>query len=301
MNARLLLLTIAICIPWMGLLAQRAHRPATPVSHSISGTVVDPSGALIVNAQVTVFRPDGSRIAEVRTDDAGSFHFDNVPPDKYRVLVRAQGFEDVQSEVTVRPTRGATLIMSMAISAHSESVTVNVTDAGAQVSTEISENQSSARIERGALDRIPLFDQDYVTAMSRFLDDSTIGTSGVSLVVNGVEANGPGVTASAVQEVRINQNPYSSLFARPGRARVEIITKSGTPTFHGSVNFMFRDSVFDAANAFALVKPPEQRRYFEGAITGPLSLNKKTTFLLSLDQDSLDLQNIVNAQGVNGP
>ena len=44
------------------------------------------------------------------------------------------------------------------------------------------------------LDRVPVFDQDYITALSRFLSDDTIGTNGVSLVVNGIEANGPGVS-----------------------------------------------------------------------------------------------------------
>jgi len=61
--------------------------------------------------------------------------------------------------------------------------------------------------------------------------------------VNGIEANGPGVTPSAVQEVRINQNPIREI-SRPGRARLEIITKGGTPAYHGSVNFLFRDGGF---------------------------------------------------------
>ncbi|MGH9514753.1 MAG: TonB-dependent receptor, partial [Terriglobales bacterium] len=168
------------------------------------------------------------------------------------------------------------------------------------VSPEVAENTSSNRLDRDTLDRVPVFDQDYITAISRFLDDSATGTNGVTLVVNGTEANGPGVTASAIQEVKVNQNPYSALFSRPGRARVEITTKGGTQVFHGDVNFMFRDSVFDATNAFASVKPPEQRRYFEGVLTGPLTPSKKTTFLLSLDQDYLDLQGIVDAGGPNG-
>jgi hypothetical protein len=64
---------------------------------------------------------------------------------------------------------------------------------------------------------------------------------------------------------------------------------------------MFRDSVFDARNAFAQVKPAEQRRYYEGSLTGPVGKSKKTTFLLSLDRDEEDQQAIVVAQGVNGP
>lgn len=83
--------------------------------------------------------------------------------------------------------------------------------------------------------------------------------NGVTLVVNGVEANGPGVTASAVQNVKVDQNPYSALFSRPGRARIEITTAGGTAQIHGSANFLYRDSVFDAMNPFAVVKPGEQR------------------------------------------
>src|SRR5258708_19257311 len=80
--------------------------------------------------------------------------------------------------------------------------------------------------------------------MSRFLDDNATGTNGVTLVVNGIEANGPGVTPSAVQEVKINNNPYSARFPRPGRARLEIVPKSGTPPYPVSLKFLFRDSLF---------------------------------------------------------
>ncbi len=147
------------------------------------------------------------------------------------------------------------------------------------VSTETSENQNNNAIDRDALDRVPVFDQDYITTMSRFLDDNATGTNGVTLVVNGIEANGPGVTPSAVQEVKINNNPYSARFSRPGRARLEIVTKSGTPTYHGSLNFMFRDSVFDAANEFVtLVKPPERREYYRRVGDGPIAAQQAHQF-----------------------
>ncbi len=301
MNSKSIVLMIVMGLQSMATLAQKTPGPSATTFQVISGTVLDPSGAVIPKAYVQLTTMDGSQVAQTWTDNTGSFHFDGLAMKKYHVIVRANGFQEEQTEATPG-TKGETkLRISLQISALAETVSVGVSDAGTQVSTEISENQSSARIERDALDRVPVFDQDYVAAVSRFLDDSAVGTSGVSLVVNGVEANGPGVTASAVQEVRINQNPYSSLFARPGRARVEIITKGGTSNFHGTLNFMFRDSTFDAANAFALVKAPEQRRYFEGAVSGPLTRDKKTSFLLSLDEDLLDLQNIVNAEGANGP
>jgi hypothetical protein len=186
----------------------------------------------------------------------------------------------------------------MRILVQNETVTVATGANVPLVTTETSENQNNNAIDRDALDRVPVFDQDYITTMSRFLDDNAIGTNGVSLVVNGIEANGPGVTPSAVQEVKINNNPYSARFSRPGRARLEIITKSGTPTYHGSLNFMFRDSVFDASNAFALIKPPERRQYYEGSVTGPLGHSKHTSFLLALDEDLLDQQGVVDVNAI---
>jgi hypothetical protein len=261
----------------------------------ISGTVFDPSGAAIPGAQVVLIGADGTSVDQSLTDNAGVFRFNNAADGDYIVDIQATGFQETKTNAVVGVKHPPSLRVVMPIAV--ENQTVNVGAEGApQVSTEIGENQNANTIDRNALDRVPVFDQDYITTMSRFLDDSATGTNGVSLVVNGIEANGPGVTASAVQEVKINQNPYSARFARPGRARLEIITKGGTPNFHGSLNFMFRDSVFDASNAFATSKPPEQRRYFEGSLTGPLGHSKHTTFLLSLDEDQEDQQAFVVAE-----
>ena len=186
----------------------------------------------------------------------------------------------------------------MQISVQAENVTVAGGENIPLISTDAQGNQNTNAIDRNALDRVPVFDQDYIAAMSRFLDDNAIGTNGVTLVVNGIEANGPGVTPSAVQEVRINNNPYSARFSRPGRARLEIITKSGSSEYHGSLNFLFRDSVFDASNAFATEKPPERRQYYEGSVTGPIGHSKRTSFLLALDEDLNDQQAIVAPEAI---
>jgi hypothetical protein len=81
---------------------------------------------------------------------------------------------------------------------------------------------------------------------------------------------------------------------------LEIITKGGTPDFHGTFNFLFRDSIFDARNAFAVTKPSEDRRFYEGSLTGPLGPGKKNTFLLSMESDEDNLDTIVSAIGANG-
>lgn len=267
-------------------------------AHSVSGVLLDPSGAAIANAQVTVFGNGSQILARSTTDSVGAFRVDNIPAGKFTLEFHADGFRDTRISTSVSAKRFVPLRVVMPISVESENITVATGVDVPVVSTETSENQNSNAIDRNALDRVPVFDQDYITTMSRFLDDNATGTNGVTLVVNGIEANGPGVTPSAVQEVKINNNPYSARFSRPGRARLEIVTKSGSPNYHGSLNFMARDSVFDASNAFATVKPPESRQYYEGSVTGPLGRSKKTSFLLALDEDILDQQAIVDVNAI---
>ncbi len=266
--------------------------------HPISGVLLDPSGAAIAKAQVTLLGNKSELLAQTTSDAVGAFHFDNIAPGKYTMECSAEGFRDTRITASVTAKRFTPIRIVMPISVETQTVTVATGVNVPMVSTETSENQNANTIDRNALDRVPVFDQDYITTMSRFLDDNATGTNGVTLVVNGIEANGPGVTPSAVQEVKINNNPYSARFSRPGRARLEIVTKSGSPQYHGSLNFMFRDSVFDASNAFAVVKPPESRQYYEGSVTGPIGHSKRTSFLLALDEDLQDQQAIIDSSAV---
>ena len=264
---------------------------------SLSGTVLDPSSSAISGAEVTVTNAGGAATASMTTSSSGLFFFNHLPQGNYHLQIRASGFKDTTSEVSIGVKPLAPLRIMLKIAVSNEVVSVAGGENTAQISTETSENQSANTITGDALDRVPVFDQDYVTLLSRFLSEDTIGTNGVSLVVNGVEANGPGVSASAVQEVRINQNPYSAQFSRPGRARLEIITKPGTRAFHGAINFLTRNSALDATNYFAATKPPESRYYGEGSLSGPLGRNKKNSFLLSLEQDYDNVQSVVRAFG----
>ena len=261
--------------------------------------VLDPSGAAIAGADVILLSGDGKELSRITSDQDGSFHFEKLAAGTYKIQAQAAGFRDTIVEVKLGSRATSPLRVVLPIAQQNEVVNVAGSDVSLVVTTDVSENQNANNLDRSALDRVPVFDRDYINMLSRFLDDSTIGTNGVSLIVNGIEANGPGVTPSAVQEVRINQNPYSSRFARPGRARLEIITKGGTPAYHGSVNFLFRDAVFDARNTFAAGKPPEQRQFYEGSLTGPIGESKKTSFLLSLEWDKDNNQAAVVATGPN--
>jgi hypothetical protein len=273
-----------------------SEEQSTSSSRAISGTLLDPTGAAIVNAQVSLLGSGDKALAQVTTDKSGSFRFDHLDTGNYILDFQAEGFRPTRVNLNLTAAKRQTPIrVTMQIAVLNQSITVATGDSAPLVSIESSENQNANTIDRNALDRVPVFDQDYITTMSRFLDDNATGTNGVALVVNGIEANGPGVTPSAVQEVKINNNPYSARFSRPGRARLEIITKGGTPNYHGSLNFLFRDSVFDATNVFAIVKPLERRQYYEGSVTGPIGHSKHTSFLLALDEDLQDQQGVVDS------
>lgn len=261
--------------------------------------VLDPSGAAIPNAKVHLEDSSGSSFAITNSDPTGAFHCLAPALGKYTVIVTHPGFALVRVPISVKSAALPALRINMTIQAEKAEITVAAESA--QVSAEVANNRNILAIGQSALDSLPVLDQDYITFLSQFVDPSATGTNGITLVVNGVEANGPGVTASAVQSVKINNNPYSALFSRPGRARLEIVTKSGTDTYHGTINFLFRDSIFDARNAFAVTKPHEQRRYFEGSVTGPMGHSSKTTFLASANFDQQDLQAIIFAVTPTGP
>ena len=294
---KFLIILLSISAGWAG---KQGLSQTVPAPHSVSGVVLDTSGAAIVGAHV-VLNQQEELLLRTRTDSTGNFYFDNLRPGSYQLVVQNPGFRETSTALNLgaKPVTGVRIVLPVFVA--SEEVGVQAGTSVPQVSTDIAQNQNANTIDRDALNRVPVFDQDYITTMSRFLDDNATGTNGITLVVNGVEANGPGVTASAIQEVKINQNPYSAFFSRPGRARLEIVTKSGTPRYHGSVNFMFRDAAFDARNAFAPPpKPAERRQYYEGVLTGPLGHDKRNTFLLSLDGDINDQQAAVVAATPTG-
>ena len=256
---------------------------------------MDTSGAVIPNAHISVISSQGKTVAHGATDDRGAFGFSDLGAGGYTLDVLEPGFRETKQTLAVDGHSKVQLRITLSVESRDETVTIEEGDSSIHVSADVSQNENATSVDRDALKRLPVFDEDYITTLSRFLNPDATGTNGVTLVVNGIEANGPGVTASAIKSVTINQNPYTALYARPGRARIEITTEGGTPEFHGSATFLYRDSLFDAQNAFAAVKAGEQRTYYEGSLTGPLSKSKKTTFLLSLQKDNDNQEAFVDA------
>ncbi len=268
--------------------------PAAAVQPAITGTVSDSTGAIIPGAQVSLTDATGAAIVTATTDASGSFRLLAPHPGAYTVQVSLAGFQTASNPVTIAANSApAPLAITLGVAASVQQVTVN---AGSQVDLTASETNGDTSVMTSEdLKDLPVFDNDFVTAMGSFLDSGDAATAGSGLMVDGVEANRSVVSPSAVQEVHINQDPYSAQYYRPGRGQIEIITKQAADAYHGQFNFLFRDSVLNAQQDFSPSKPFEQRRIYEGNLTGPVVHSKNTMFLFSFNRAEEDLNAVVNA------
>src|SRR5262249_58950649 len=148
----------------------------------------------------------GVPVSSTSAGQSGDFRFRNVAPGNYEIVVDREGFKSAVTRVRVgnQPPRPLTITLTLADVR--QEITVGVEPG--QVNATTSENLDAVTLERSTLDNLPIFDQDYIATMSRFLDSSSMGTNGVTVVVDGVETTRAGVSASAIQEVKINQDPY---------------------------------------------------------------------------------------------
>ncbi|MGD0500484.1 MAG: TonB-dependent receptor [Bryobacteraceae bacterium] len=269
-----------------------------PPSLFIAGAVLDQSGAPVPSANVRLL-VSGKPVQTFLTDATGGFRFSGLAPGEYSVEARREGFKDASAAVRLGSASRAGLVLTLEVAGVTSEISVSASPA--QVSLEPSGNRDAAAVSDSLLEELPVFDQDIVSLMSAFLDAGSVGTGGASLVVDGMQVNTLGVSASAIKEVRINQNPYSAEFARPGKGRIEVVTKDAGAAYHGAFNFTFRDSVLNARDYFARVRAPEQRRILEGSLMGPLGRSRKTTFLFSGSRQDDNLQAVVYAQTLSGP
>ena len=116
---------------------------------------------------------DGARQGTTTTDASGSFRFERVPPENYEVQVRQEGFKTETAKVAVGTRSPARLRIVLSIETLNQQITVS--GDAAEVSIDSSENRDVAAVDRQALDDLPIFDQDVVATMSRFLDNSALG------------------------------------------------------------------------------------------------------------------------------
>jgi hypothetical protein len=292
---RPLLRTVVAVLAATCIVVAPVHAQTGRSTYRIEGKLMDPSDSAVPGARVVLRGPAGEQVRETAND--GGFQFISLSPGRYRLQTAVQGFVLVDKEVEVRNRAVTRLVIRLALATIKEEISVSGNSN--PLSSDIANNRNAISVEQGLLETLPILNMDFMTALSRFLDPSN-PDSGTSLIVDGMEARNVGVTASAIQEIKINQNPYTAEYPRWSRRRIEVITKSATDRYHGTFNFLFRDQHLNARDAFAVERPPEQRRIFEGSLFGPIGSGKKATFILSGLRESEDLQAVVFAQGPNG-
>src|SRR5262249_13623034 len=158
------------------------------------------------------------------------FRIEHVPPGRYDLLVTFEGFQPTTTRLNVGTRPPAPLRVMLPLAGLKQEVTVG--NAPAQVKTDAASHVDASSVDEKAIENLPMFNQDVLGTMSRFLDASAIGTNGVTLLVNGVEVNSLTVSASAIQQIKINQDPYSAEYPRPGRGRIEVVLKPGSQEYH---------------------------------------------------------------------
>src|SRR5437870_1443348 len=167
---------------WLVSLTFAALAQAPNDRFSIEGIVTDSSGAGVPNVKITL-TGNTANPRTTATDYSGTFRFTAVTRGSFEIRLQSEGFASEKIAVRISDRSPAPLRIVLKLADIRQEVTV--TDSAHQVSTNGSDNLDTVTLDREMLDSLPIFDQNYVAAMSQFLDPGSIGTGGVTLVVDG--------------------------------------------------------------------------------------------------------------------
>jgi hypothetical protein len=237
---------------------------------SISGKVVDSAGAAIPNAKVTISGPTGERLATA--DAQGDFEVQNLIPGEYKVKAEQSGFKTV-SVPNVQVYVGRTSSLKLTLEAGNISEVVEVTAGAATIDT--TSTAVGANLNDQLFDNLPL--QRGVTSLFYLAAGATDslggGTANPSIsggsaldnlyVADGVNITdasfgglgvfsrvygtlGVGINTSYIKEVQVKTGGFEPQYGQAQGGIVNIITKSGTNEYHGSVYGFFRPNAFEA-------------------------------------------------------
>lgn len=282
---------------------------AQATTGTLKGTVVDPNGAAIAGAAVTV-KNEATGIEVTSTSNSeGAFSFTNLIPGKYSVTVApSSGFKTkTTTGVDVRLGQETDIKVDLAIGVPSETVTITGnTEEIVQTSSQISSSFETRKVEElpsnaagSGIDTLALLAPGVVPGFGN------VNGNGVTLSVNGNRARannftldgtdnndlslgGPNLfvdNQDAVAEFQIITNNYSAQYGRNQGAIVNIVTKSGSNTWHGSAfEFHRNSSALDAMTNQERAEPSRSQRdkfisnVFGGTVGGPIVKNKAFFF-----------------------
>jgi hypothetical protein len=256
---------------------------------SIAGTVADPFNAVVPNARLTLQSPGGIT-RSATSDGLGKYSFNSLPAGVYQLKVVAEGFTDY-GDSQLRIATGESLTHNIHLTVSTVQSQIEVQADATEVSVEPSSNADALVLSGQDLDTLSDNPEDLAQDLQA-LAGPAAGDEGGEVYVDGF-TGGEMPPKSAIREVRINQNPFSAEYDRPGRGRIEILTKPGSDRLRGNVRFEFGDSALNSRNPFVDQKPEFRRKRWDVALGGPLG--KKTSFFVNLDRGDTAESSAINA------
>lgn len=296
---------------------------AQSATATLTGTVTDETGAVVAGATVVVTDLAKQLERQTTTNSDGFFIVPQLLPSRYKIRVQRTGFATAElPDVALNVGDQSSLRIQLKVAQVGETVTITdatlVSDAPAVatlVNRQFVENQPlNGRSFQTLVELSPgvvITPSNLVTPGQFSVNGQRAGSN--YFTVDGVSANfgssasttlyetaGGGVpsyssqgsTASlasvdAVQEFSIQTSTYAPEFGRQPGAQVQLVTRSGTNAFHGSLFEYLRNDKFDANNFFAnannLKRPPIRQNDFGGVIGGPVLLPKSLFGPLAYD------------------
>lgn len=235
----------------------------------IEGTVTDSSGRVILGAAVKAIAVDTGLNENQKTNAKGYYRFPGMAVGRYTVSATGTGFKtDIVEDVNLRVGETRTLDIQLAVGAVNEQVDVHATvgpadRVSAEAATVIDTNQISELPNNGrdwaSFTLLAPFAQDdgggdqrTIRFAGRARDDNNFSFDGVD--AGGIQEQAQKsqtrlqISQDAIEEYRVNSALYDAEYGTQAGGQIDVVTKSGTNDFHGTVFGYFRNSLFDARN-----------------------------------------------------
>ena len=294
--SRLMLPLVLLLLIPVQLLAQAT------ATGTVRGTATDTSNAVVMGAQVTLINTETNLTRTSTTSVAGEFIFEQLPPGHYTVKISKEGFaagvtkfelmveQTMTSNFTLKPGAVSQIIE---VAATTEMIDVTKTSVSQEITP--SDVQELPLLGRDAANLAFLVPgvksaDSFDPTKNRSAVLSVNGNVGrdVNITVNGIDNKDSTVGGTvmqlpleAVQEFLISTQRFSAANGRSEGAAINMITKSGTNSIHGSGFGYFREQNFNSPDISpngASTNPPYSRQFFGGSIGGPIIKDKLFAF-----------------------
>ena len=286
-------------------LALSTHAQTQITTGTIQGRVEDEQGASVPGAAVEVRNVETNLTRAVATDADGRFAFLQMPPGRYTLTASKQGFSTLEQEpFTLTVGQAASLDLSMKVSQIGEKITVSAVQ-----TVDTTATQTSTTIEERSVSNLPVLGrkfEDLLTltpnvSITQGPDGDEINFAGQRGVFNNISLDGGDynngffgeqvggqraaidIPLDAVQEFQVVATGATAEFGRTAGGIVNVITKSGTNEFHGSLFHFQRLEALTSDTSDGKPLTDFHREQFGGTVGGPIQKDR-TFFFFAYEQ-----------------